>query len=196
MNRVCDVFLAIGHGRTPTGADDPGAVCKKGDVLLKENELAGHVVTVAGRRLRERGFVVRQEKIDNNPAHDPNFVGSVARSKQLRPYTSIEVHFDWSGAPDGGFAVMAENRIGARKVAKAIRRAYRGRGLPLRPNMAETQFYFPKYGEGRALIWECDNVCRADEAERRVIGKALAEGIEKSLPRRARRRARRRRKKG
>lgn len=190
MAERIDVFLAVGHGITPTGADDPGAVCAKDGKAVTEAAEALKVTKVAVAELNKRGFRVRSEVKAAMSNHDPNHVGSVAKARDLRPHISIEVHFDWSGAPRGGFPLVNEGRLLSRRMGDRITEEYRKRDLPRRPMMLKSGFNFPDNAPGKALIWESDAVCKTRKGDHEQMGLALAKGIERSLPRRARRRAR------
>ena len=120
MSRRIAAFLAVGHGITPTGADDPGAVCAKNGKAVKEANEALKVTQYAVKELIARGFQVRSEVSLANRDHDPNHVGSVARALNIDPYISIEVHFDWQGAPRGGFPLVNEGRLLSRRLGDRI----------------------------------------------------------------------------
>ncbi|HEX6208807.1 MAG TPA: N-acetylmuramoyl-L-alanine amidase [Actinomycetota bacterium] len=130
-----DAYIGVGHGRTPGGTLDPGAVFGG----LVEHDLAVSVVDAYADAIRRAGLRVTDES-NSGPGHDPNFVGSAREANRLRVKYADEVHFNASATHAGtgtevwvhGGTSEANKRAG-RAIAAAISRVLRipNRGLKL-----------------------------------------------------------------
>jgi hypothetical protein len=173
---VTDVYLSTGHGRTRDGRYDPGT---QGGGKV-EHEEASRVVGLAAAALRRSGVAVEHDQCPDpisGYAHAPNFYGSAARSRALRPLVSVEAHFDWAGAPRGGFGIHDDDPAGL-ALADAIRARYRAAGLPIRAHQ-DRRLYFVAHGYGPlgCILWECDRIGAASPVELGRMAEALAAGI-------------------
>jgi hypothetical protein len=169
---VTDVYLSIGHGRMPDGRYDPGTIAG----TVHEHVQARGVVRLAAAALRRSGVTVEHDDCPDPIAgwqHSPNYAGSAARSRALHPLISVEVHYDWSGAPRGGFGIHDDPAGLA--LADAIRARYLAAGLPVRSHQNRA-LYFVRHGHGSlgCVLWECDRVGAGSPAS---IAEALAAGI-------------------
>lgn len=165
------VFVAVGHGLKPGGVYDPGAVAPGGK---QEHELAHLVVSAVASALTRSGVAAAIEE-DSASGHDPNFVGSVRAANKADVAAAVEVHFDWSGAPPGGFGIFASDE--GEQLSGAIWRRYADAGLTRRKNYARS-FFFVRATHASAVIWECDRV--ADDHDPDTLwlyGECIAAGF-------------------
>lgn len=174
---MVDVLIDVGHGVRSDGKFDPGTVAQDG---TREHDQAHIVVGVARAALQRSGVSFDSDDHGTGGLHDTNWSGTVNRASKLRPKCIVEVHFDWSGAPRGGFGIHYPSSTAGKNVAKAIADAYTKRDLSLRYSgtYADTRgLALLKKTQDPAVIWECDKVGAASAEELRKYGEAVAEGI-------------------
>lgn len=167
---MAGVYVAVGHGTKPGGTYDPGAIGSDG---REEHEEAHEVVAACAKALN-RSSVQFVAEADAGNSHDPNFAGSVAAVNAGNFEAAVEIHFDWLGAPRGGFGLYLSNR--SRLFADAIRTRWAQSGLPTRTNTYRNNLSFLK-AECPAVIWECDRVFGYSLAVNEKMGEAIAAGI-------------------
>jgi N-acetylmuramoyl-L-alanine amidase len=93
------LYLAIGHGRTPDGKNDPGAVHGK----LIEHDLARQVVEAAVHALHRSGFHdFIAETSQPGWYDDVDYRGSVIRANAAGAQVVCEVHFNAGSASAHG----------------------------------------------------------------------------------------------
>lgn len=167
-------FIAIGHGKRPDGVHDPGA-------SGIEHQLANRVGRVVVNNLEAAGLDVpeRYEEVDEQ---DPNFIGTTAAINRLDPDVAVAIHFDWSGAPRGGFGIIPRGRgeltIKGRLIANAIAAQYAKRGLHQRESYTDVRgLYLLKNVQSPTVIWECDKVGTYGDTYIRELGQSIAHGI-------------------
>ena len=170
------IYLAVGHGVKPDGVTyDPGAVSVDGK--WSEQQAGDVIVAEAADELRLRGFEVKDEAFQN----DPNYRGSVAAVNAFRADLAVEVHHDWSQAPEGAFAHWYWPE--AKPLADAIQEAVGAAGFPLRPDWHKrrTDLTFIKTPEQhKVVLYECGRIGQPDldsAEELRKMGRAIAAGI-------------------
>lgn len=162
-------YVAVGHGKTPTGTFDPGAV--SGSVL--EYNLAFEVVKNMMPVLD--GRVDYDVETVGGPGHDPDYRGSVAKINSGGYDWAIEVHFDWSGAPRGGFGLWQTGNEFS--WCSNIQSYYFNDELFQRPNDRRTDLYFLNAAKCPTIIWECDRVgADITQHEIKKYGECIAAG--------------------
>lgn len=172
-------YLAVGHGRTPTGAQDPGAIDlgEPGPADdVHEYDLAFAVVARAHQALARAG-VDHFTETAGGPGHDPDYRGSVTAINAGGYSWALEVHFDSANTPPGGFGIYALEGSPAKPWAMQISRNLDTAGLPTKPSYADRRgLYLLKASKCPALIYECGPTHQrpADELER--LGEAIAAG--------------------
>jgi N-acetylmuramoyl-L-alanine amidase/Putative peptidoglycan binding domain len=82
------IYVAVGHGLTPAGIADPGAV----SVPYKEHDLARSVGMAYAAALIRCGFNTYLE-----PEPDPDYIGSTANANAWKPDLGDEIHFNAGG---------------------------------------------------------------------------------------------------
>lgn len=151
--------LAIGHGVTPKGVDDPGAVAPGAEHT--EHEEATFITAHVNHLLKstdefdlgELGWRVEWE--GDLPA-DPNYVGTTKWANDLPADAVVSVHLDWHKAPVGGFGLYLTDDGAA--IANHIWRAYVEAGLTTRDHQERQDLYLLRNTDAPALIWEADKV--------------------------------------
>jgi N-acetylmuramoyl-L-alanine amidase/Mannosyl-glycoprotein endo-beta-N-acetylglucosaminidase len=114
-----DAYIGVGHGRTPEGNFDPGAVSGG----LVEHDVAISVVDAYADAMRRSGLKVADES-HSGVGHDPNFIGSASRANDLGVKYADEVHFNAGGGTgvevlvDGN--TSAANKQACRAIAAGI----------------------------------------------------------------------------
>lgn len=161
-------YLGIGHGRRPSGTFDPGAT--NGAVL--EHTLGYVVVMVAAAALRRSGVAVVSES-DQPFGADPNWAAAlpVARSAGW----AIEVHFDWSGAPEGTFVLY--DQPDGEHLARSIRDAFRWCHATTRPNACRPELGWLRGLSIPSVIVEVGPVHQRSLQELAAAGEILAAGV-------------------
>jgi N-acetylmuramoyl-L-alanine amidase/Mannosyl-glycoprotein endo-beta-N-acetylglucosaminidase len=123
-----DAYIGVGHGKTPAGTFDPGAVSGG----LVEHDLAISVVDAYADAMRRSGVTVTDES-HSGAGHDPNFVGSARRANELGVKYADEVHFNAGGGT--GVEVLVHprtseaNKRACRAIATGIAKVL---GIPVR----------------------------------------------------------------
>lgn len=84
------VYLAVGHGETPSGSHDPGASANG----WTEQKAMDILVSTAAAALRKDG---RLKVYDEAYKKDPNYVGTVKAANAKNVSVLVECHQDWSG---------------------------------------------------------------------------------------------------
>lgn len=177
------VLLAIGHGTTPTGVFDPGAMTADG--RKSEQTEGALIVPPAANRLRAAGVTVTAQRV-----RDPNFAGRTGYTQlanRLGVDLAVSVHHDWRGAPRGAFGHWAGGAGTAaerqrrqtvnKRAADAIYNAVQDAGFPMRPawHKPRTDLTFTTATRVPAVLWECDRIGEVTDHDR--YGRALADGI-------------------
>jgi N-acetylmuramoyl-L-alanine amidase len=131
---VTKIYVAPGHGITPSGSFDPGAV--SGHEV--EHTLARAVVTVYANALRRSGWVVVEE---TEP--DPDYIGSVSRANAAGVACGDEVHFNAGGGHGVEILVHPNtspaNRSCAARMCTLVSQAT---GLPFRGVVNRSDLYW------------------------------------------------------
>jgi N-acetylmuramoyl-L-alanine amidase len=113
------VFLGVGHGRTPQGTFDQGAQAPG----RNEYELNWLVVAAAASALDRCGVSFFNEEAAGK-GHDPDFVGSAKKANELNVQLAIEVHHNASDPPHPGFGcemcVRPDTSEGNRQLGRRI----------------------------------------------------------------------------
>lgn len=169
------VDLYVGHGNKPDGTYDPGAVSK--DKRTNEQKSGDFVVREVAKLLGPHVDLVHEA--DSN---DPNFYGSVAGSNKRDADVVVAVHFDWSGAPSGGFGFWYPGSKSGKALADSILRAYKRHGLPVRqPWHKARNLYVTRKTRMTAVLWECGRIGEFGPKELKLVARAIAEGIAEHL---------------
>lgn len=169
------VDISIGHGYTSKGTFDPGAVNANG---TKEHVLATKVVEAAFPALTRSGVTHIVCETNAGPSHDPDYVGSTRRVNSEGAGLALEVHFDSSNAPRGGFGIYAHAGSRAAYLAECIKNHWGQAGLPQRKSYADVRgLYFLQRTNCPSLIWECDRTDRYDPGTLISMGEAIAAGV-------------------
>lgn len=171
---MTDLYLAVGHGRRDDGRFDPGA---RGDDGRYEHFEATEVVAEAVQALQRSGVTLTHEANGTAGPEDPNFSGSIRRVNDGDYRIAVEVHFDWSKAPRGGFGHWYSDA--GKQIADAVYQRWEAEGLPTRPSWHKRRddLSFLKRTNVPAMLWECDRVSDYDPDVNARQGEALAAGI-------------------
>lgn len=145
-------YVAVGHGLTPSGIFDPGAVHPDG---TKEYNLAFAVSYKLAELLKRAGIEIVTET-NAGPGHDPDYRGSVDKINAGLYDFAVEIHFDTWRAPRGGFGLYYTQT--EKEWCDAVHGAWQVLALPTRDNQLRRDLYFPKATNCPAVIWECDHV--------------------------------------
>lgn len=166
-----EAYIGIGHGRRPDGRYDSGTTTGS----VHEHVKARHVGRAAAAAFERSGV---SALVDDCPdgAHDhaPNYVGSTRRANASGARCALELHFDWSKAPEGGFGIDASDA--GRTLSRAVERRYRDGDLPTRKHQRRS-LYFVRNTTMPAVIWECGRIKDWNEAELRTMGETIAAGV-------------------
>lgn len=144
-------YVAVGHGRTPSGVLDPGAVNPDG---TREYDLAFTTTYRFAELLRRSGVDVYTET-NGGPGHDPDYRGSAAAINAGGYSFAIEVHYDSWKAPRGGFGLWRTTTESMWTMH--IADTWRDMGLRIRPNTPRNDLYILKAVTCPVIIWECDH---------------------------------------
>lgn len=117
-------YAAVGHGLTPEGREDPGAVGNG----WTEQTAGDHVTAAYVDRMRELDFGMHSEAYKR----DPNFVGSWKAANSAGVDFVIAFHHDIAVAPDGTFVYHYPGSSDGRRLARALVNAVAAAGLPTR----------------------------------------------------------------
>lgn len=166
------LYLGVGHGNTPTGKYQPGAIDPA--TGTHEHMEAHRVVNYTEQLMAAAGIQMRVEH-DSGSGHDPNFQGSTKAANAYGATVCCEVHFDCSTCGVGGFALYVSEK--GKILAESIRNAFVAEGLPVRPNQKRTNLYFLNETDGVAVLVECDRVHPLTEDQVRKMGQAIAKGL-------------------
>lgn len=169
-----NVYVGIGHGRTPNGTYDPGAVSPDGTA---EHDLNRQVCATIEAALGRCGIQCTVEH-DAGASHDPDYRGSVIAVNAGHYDVAIEVHFDESKAPAGGFGIYLDDGSPAHRLADLIRNHWGERGLPQRPNYSDRRgLWFLRGTHCPSLIWECDPTGPHPADVLATMGEAVVNGV-------------------
>lgn len=172
-------YLAVGHGTTPAGAHDPGAVDlgepgPSDDV--REYDLAFRVVSTAHAGLARSG-VEHFTETAGGPGHDPDYRGSAAAVNAGGYGWALEVHFDSAHSADGGFGIYLNDSSPAKAWAETISHELQARHQLTKNSYADRRgLYLLRATKCPALIYECGPTHRRDDAELDALGEAIAAG--------------------
>lgn len=140
------IYVAPGHGVTPSGGFDPGAV--SGHEV--EHTLAHAVVAAYAAALRRNGITVVAE---TEP--DPDYIGSVSRANAAGVDCGDEVHFNAGGGHGVEVevhpATTAANRACAARMCQLVSEAT---GMPNRGPVDRTGLYWLNATRFPALLPE------------------------------------------
>lgn len=173
------IYLAVGHGTTPSGAHDPGSIGYDG---TREHDVANRVARRTLMVLKNSGLQIREayEEVDEK---DPNFIGTVSKVNNLSPDMVVAIHFDYRLAPRGGFGIWPNSRHNtapSKKLTLDIARQYRKKNLPQRESYADIRGLYLLRAIRHSIpvvIWECDRVSDYPQSHIRAMGEAIALGI-------------------
>lgn len=178
---MAKVFIGIGHG-----GSDPGAVAngfEEADLNLAigmacVDELKRHGVTVSASRTKDEDDPLSEE---------------IAECNKFDPDLAVDIHNN-AGGGDGAEAFYTKNGGKGKTLAENILAAIvdigqNSRGAKTRVNSAGKDYYgFIRQTKAPAVIIECAFVDNKTDmkiidtaAEQKVMGKAIAKGILKTL---------------
>lgn len=115
--------LAVGHGETPGGYHDPGAV----DHGWTEQSAGDIIIAEAASILRKAGFDI----VDEAFKADPNWVGTTKASNARPDEWGVSAHHDWSGGINGVGAFWHPNTSFGDELARSIVTALADAGFPV-----------------------------------------------------------------
>lgn len=118
------VLLAVGHGITPEGREDPGAT--KGD--WSEQRAMDLVIAACASALRAEGSL---KVYDEAYKDDPNFVGTINNANRLNVTAVISGHQDWSGGLRQFFGFWYPGSDEGRRLTRTILAEYERGGFEL-----------------------------------------------------------------
>lgn len=165
------IYLAVGHGVRPNGSFDPGAVAGS-----ESEQSAGDVIVDrAAEVLEGAGIVVHDEAY----SADPNFVGSAAEANRLDVDLTVEIHHDWSGAPQGGFGFWYPGSSQGKRAADLIYHAIVEAGFPTRPgwHKATDEHYILRETDMPCVLFEVGRIGDFDDGDLVRMGDAVAAGV-------------------
>ena len=175
------VFLGVGHG-----GSDPGAMGNG----FKEKDLNLSIALACNDVLKRHGVSVQMSRTKDENDTLPE---EIKECNAFKPDLAIDIHNNAGGGDGveafyhygGGLSkTMAEN-----VVAEIVAIGQNSRGTKIKKNSAGTDYFgFIRETEAPAIIVECAFVDNAKdiqiidtEAERKVMGVAIAKGILKTL---------------
>jgi len=166
------VYVGVGHGHRSDGTFDPGAVGGG----WTEQSAGDYIVHQIAKLLRAAGFEVKDEAFQR----DPNFPGTTRAANAWGADVVVEVHHDWSGAPDGAFGHWISQA--GKAVADDIQQAVGRAGFLLRPSWHKrrTDLYILKHTNAPCVLYEVGKIGSQHlntEKELRMMGSAIARGI-------------------
>lgn len=173
-----DVFVGIGHGTTPAGVFDPGAVFGQGEDGFVEHTKAHAVVDAIADALA-RNHVSAFIERDSGAGHDPNFVGSANTANAQGARLAVEVHLN-AGGGTGPEALFKPGSAAERFAVECSANLAAALGLPNRGAKPRDDLGFLNGTNMPACIPE---VCFVDSAADRaafdavVAGEAIAKAI-------------------
>jgi N-acetylmuramoyl-L-alanine amidase len=125
------VYLGVGHGKTPEGTWDQGAQAPG----RNEYEMNWNIVFVIAAALDRCGVSFFNEEAAGK-GHDPDFIGSAIKANALNVQLAIEVHHNASASHAGFGCEMLVHP----NTSESNRRVGRGAGIEQqRPVVAEDQ---------------------------------------------------------
>lgn len=135
------------------------------------------MVAEAVQALSRCGVTFDHEAHGSGGPEDPNYSGSISRINAGDYGLAVEVHFDWSRAPRGGFGHWYSD-AGKRAADKILGR-WSGANLPVRLSWHKqrSDLSFLKRTRPPAVLWECDRIEDYDHETTSLMGEALAAGI-------------------
>jgi hypothetical protein len=119
------VYVAVGHGLTPSGREDPGAIGNG----WTEQTAGDRIAAAATDRLRAAGVRVLSEAY----RRDPNYVGSAEAANAFDADAIVAIHHDVRTAPEGTFAYHHPGSSAGQALAQAQVDRFTHAGLPTRP---------------------------------------------------------------
>lgn len=166
------VYLGVGHGHRSDGSFDPGA---EGDGWT-EQSAGDYIVRRTAEDCRRAGFEVKDEAFKR----DPNFPGTTRAANAWGADVVVEVHHDWSGAPEGAFGHWLTKE--GKKVADNIQEAVGRAGFPLRPSWHKqrTDLYILRHTNAPCVLYEVGKIGQGSldtPKELEAMGRAIAKGI-------------------
>lgn len=177
-------YLAVGHGRTPSGSQDPGAIDAGNPGPaddVHEYDLAFIVVDRAHQALARAG-VEHLTETAGGPGHDPDYRGSVDAINAGGYTWAIEVHFDSAGTPEGGFGIWPNTNNGHANASHAftldVDAGWQAEHLHTKASYADKRgLYLLKATKPPAVIWECGPTKARPADELAAMGEAIARGV-------------------
>lgn len=169
-------YSAQGHGRQPSGNFDPGATSGQ----IREHELVERLTVFidrANRRCRVDAILEQCPDPVTGNSHSPNFAGSRDRANKAKVAAALEDHFDWSGAPEGGFGISHTGSVAGKRLADAIRQAWSDHGLTVRRNYSRSNLGFLSGTRMPAVIWENGKVRPYTDDELEAMAEARVDGV-------------------
>jgi len=166
-----DVFVGIGHGTTPTGVFDPGAVFGQGEDAFIEHDKAKAVVEAIADALA-RNHVSAFVEQDSGAGHDPNFVESAKTANAQGAKLAVEVHLN-AGGGTGPEALFKPGSPAERFATDCSAKLAAALGLPNRGPKPRDNLGFLNGTNMPACIPE---VCFVDNAADRRAFDAVAAG--------------------
>lgn len=174
------VGLVVGHGRRDNGNWDVGTTGRDG---RHEHDEATEVAaeTAEGLRRSKVKFISEVERAQRHD--DPNFQGSTRWINEHVTEVALSEHFDWPGAPEGGFGIHMGSS-GGRALAQALGDSYADAGFDVRYGGAVNEDTIGRHGLGflnntvpPACIFECGVVRDYPRETNRKQGEAIARGV-------------------
>jgi N-acetylmuramoyl-L-alanine amidase len=180
---VPKVFVAPGHGRTPEGNFDPGAVGHAGAKQYIEHDLNTTVVNALAVALQRCGIQVVVQHGNGNQGS--NFIGSTTAANVSGADYAIEIHHNAAGGTGSEVVVNDSTSPLNRRIGAAIA-AEMARALGIRDRgvIAREREHFNRRTRMPSCIAECAFVDSA--TDQRVIDRpdyasTVAEAICKVL---------------
>lgn len=165
------LYLAVGHGMSPRGQWQPGAIHP--DTGATEVD-ANRIMVDAMREVLE-GQRNLELHVESGSDH-PNMVGSVARANAIGVDDCIEIHQDTPAAPPGAFVHWYEGTGPAKQLADRIVTSIHEQGVPIRHDWhrARPGLYFLRKSECRSVLVEVGRVGDFSAEKLQEIGRAMA----------------------
>lgn len=175
------VFIGVGHG-----GKDSGAVGKDGAI---EKNLNLSIAKACGAALERSGVKVLLSRTKDEP---DTVAQEVAECNKFAPDLAVDIHNN-AGGGDGAETYYTKGggtgkKLAENILAQLVQLGQRSRGAKTRTNSSGSDYYaFIRDTKAPAVIVECAFIDSNDvqlidtEAERVVVGEAIARGILQTL---------------
>jgi hypothetical protein len=136
--------------------------------------MAGDIVVFdMVEELRAAGHEVISEAYSN----DTNYRGTITKVNAWKADFCLEIHHDWSGAPDGAFGHWY--RSDSKVYADAIQKAVGAAGFPLRPDWHKWRDDLSLLKETNmpSVLYEVGRIGQYSIGDLKLMGRSIARGI-------------------